>query len=68
MAREKQPMHELFVRGLFEEACAHEGLTGDRISEAAETFIQMALDRGVEIKFPRNTHLAIGVTGRSGPA
>ena len=52
--------NELFVRALFEEACASQGLKGDKVEEAAEYFISVAVEQGIGINFPKGTHLTLG--------
>ncbi|MEZ0224059.1 MAG: hypothetical protein ACAH83_05865 [Alphaproteobacteria bacterium] len=66
--KEPKSMHELHVRAMFEAACAGEGLTGPKIEEAAERFIETALNLGVKISFPKKTYLSIGVSGKTKPS
>ena len=51
---------ELHVRALFEEACASQGLTGKKIVQAAEVFIEAAHELGIKIMAPDGLHLVLG--------
>lgn len=60
----KNKINELHLIAMFEQACATQGLTGDKIGDAAEAFVEIVHKNNIQIKTPKGVHLAIGTVDK----